>query len=404
MKKFVSILLAFVLVLSLAVSLAACGEPEEELSEIEKVIQAAEAMTLDELIAAAKAEIGSNTLKVSGITSGLTRAAEAFAKEFGIACEASTTPNKDYQQYEAIAAALDANEYYADVVLAQDANALKDQIVQGNFLNYLPKGFTDLAEYDKEPLAGVYFNKLFIYTASGDQPDLYNVWQLAGSAADKGHISNLSFQNPTGESINMNFLIMLTSESSCAMLKSAYKSFYGKDYVEDAAYKNIGYKFAAEFIANVSVWHTSDTTAVKNVGSGVIAPGTIVYAPLAKYKDAEKETPGSTAGFTTAGLNSEVEGFNGFMYKMYLQVLKTSKYPYTACLFINYLTTSEAFEAGWRGEMGYYSVNSSAKIAAGDQSLAYWKTKLIIEDGEYIYNVYDDVNKFIKAEVAKTQQ
>ncbi len=401
MKKFLSLMIAVIMIIASLLTLTAC--PATEVSELEKTIAEAEGMTLDELIAAAKAEIGSNTLKVSGITSGLTRAAAAFAAKYGIACEASTTPNKDYLQYEAISAALDAGEYYADVVLVQDANSLKDQIAQGNFLNYLPNGFVDLAESDKDPLAGVYFNKLFIYTKSASQPSLTNVWQLAGSAADSKHISNFSFQNPTGESINMNFLIMLTSEDSCNKLAAAYKSYYGKDYVADANYKNIGFKFIAELIANVSSWHTSDTDAVKNVGSGAIPAGTIVYAPLAKFKDAEKQTPGSTSKMTVSGLNSTVEGFEGFMYKMYLQILKTSKYPLTACLFINYLTTSEAFEAGWVGDLGYYSVNNTAKIASGDQSLAFWRNHLIIEDGNFIYNVFDDVNKFIKAEIAKAQ-
>src|SRR5690606_16393127 len=91
---------------------------------------------------------------------------------------------------------------------------------------------------------------------------------------------------PATENINMNFLLTLTSPTAVAKLKTAYKAYYGVDYVDSDAYSSIGFKFVDEFLDNVSTYHTSDTTAVKDtLRLDNQEERTVFYGAFAKYKD-----------------------------------------------------------------------------------------------------------------------
>ena len=162
-----------------------------------------------------------------------------------------------YALYEKLTYTIGMDKYSADMVLLQDGNKLQTSMLNPGYLyNYTPKDYKEvLAKDDLEPTGAVYLNKVFMYnntdfngsnadTAKAGQLKNYltNVWQLAGKSTDAKHISGVSFKPGSTENINMNFLIMLTSEEWCTKLASAYKSFYGKDYVAEKEYKNIGYK------------------------------------------------------------------------------------------------------------------------------------------------------------------
>ena len=62
-------------------------------------------------------------------------------------------------------------------------------------------------------------------------PDFHNVWQISGSEEDPEHLGNLSFQTPVTEQINMSFLLSLYSPENQTKLATAYKKYYGKDWV-----------------------------------------------------------------------------------------------------------------------------------------------------------------------------
>ena len=87
------------------------------------------------------------------------------------------------------------------------------------------------------------------------------------------------------------------------------------------AYKNIGYKWIAEFLKN-SQSHDSDGTACKNVAKGV--SGSMALVNLNKNKDLKDTGAGKEdkANLTYVAREEEntLKGFGGFCYKMYAMI------------------------------------------------------------------------------------
>ena len=416
MKK----LLAVLLIAMIAFSAFAGGDKEEaapavEKSAVEQAIEKAQSMTLAELEAAAKAELEANpdlTFNADSLTSGVKKALAAFEKKYEWAAGRTAYNSKKGSEYQPkLIAAQEANSYIADFVMIQDASFLKNAMLDTGFLlSYVPQGEEyNIAEGDKNPLVGVTFNKIFMYDNTKVGKDqLKNVWQMTGvdGVTLKG-VHNVSYQNPLNEDINMNFLIMLTSDAACEKLTAAYKSYFGKDYdPSEDSYDNIGYKFVAEFIKNVGYWHSSDSSEVKKINE-YADDGRIIFAGLCKLKDYEyykaeyKDTDQYyTKTVTAAGWNNDVEGFDGFVYNMWMLIPETAQLPYTACLFIHYLLSAEGYKAGWGGVLGYYSSNQNIPSVEGDPALAVWKEQCIVEDVDYLDTAYRTAVKFINMQMA----
>lgn len=420
MKKRFSTIISLLLVASMLLSFAGCTSKEQNdptKSAAEIAIEKAQKMTLEELEAAAKAELEANpdlTFNADSLTSGIKKALAEFEKKYPWAAGRTAYNSKKGSEYQPkLIAAQKADSYIADFVMIQDASFLKNAMLDTNFLlSYVPTGDEfDIAEGDQKPLVGVTFNKIFMYYSTDVGADqLQNVWQMTGvdGASLKG-LHNVSYQNPLGEDINMNFLIMLTSPDAVERLTSAYKSYFGKDYnpaEDEQTYQNIGYKFVAEFIKNVGYWHSSDSSEVKKINE-YKEEGRIIFAGLCKLKDYEyykkdyKDTDlYYTKTITAAGWNTQVEGFDGFVYNMWTLIPRTAKLPYTSCLFIRYLLTEEGFNAGWGGILGYYSGNQKISSVEGDPALSVWKKQCIVEDVNYIDSVYGSAVKFINMQLA----
>lgn len=371
-----------------------------------ETIIAAEGMTYDELLAKAKEEVGNGTVSVYGNSSQLEEALKKFTEETGI--KVNNTKEGDADIYNHLSTAFQSNTYIADMVLLQDGNMLQSEMLDpGYLLNFIPKEASGtIADDDTVPMAAVYLNKIFMYNnfnAEGTEHSLKNyitnVWQLAGTAADKGHIANPSFKTPTTENVNMNFLVMLTSDAYVAKLKTAYKNFYGKDYVEEKAYKNIGYKWVAEFLKN-SQAHSSDGTACKDVAKA--KGGTVALVNYNKIKDLKGDDVYGAENVNNLSFPSlelgdkKVDGFGGFCYKMYSMVAANAKYPYAACALVSYITSKAGFENAWGAKAGYYSTNNTTKIASNDKKIAWWKERLVVEDPEVVAANYEDVSMFVK--------
>jgi len=80
--------------------------------------------------------------------------------------------------------------------------------------------------------------------------------------------------------------------------------------------------------------------------------------------------------------------------------VKTTTMPYTSMLFVEHLVSSAGF-APWGKDIGAYSSNTSIPVNKGDQPLSYWKTRLVMEDPEYINEAYADVFEFISKNLTK---
>lgn len=396
MKKTIFTVL-LVCVLAAAMVFANGAQEQKGPETVADKLAKAQTMTLAELEAAAKAEFEAAAMEYNarGITSGFKKVLAGFAEKYPWFKYAAFSSSKDQALYTELTTALGQDQYVADIAMLQDGSSLVSLLLDTGYMcNYIPNGLK-LAKEDQNPLAALYVNKNFFWnkTEIGDKY-IQNVWQLTGKDGAKlAGIKQLSFQNPATENVNMNFLIMLTSDRAVELLTPAYEAYFGKAYVAEAQYKNIGYKFLTEFLKNVSTWHSSDTTAVKNMTT--MTTGQVVYGPLNKVKD-YPTTNDYKNDLAISGWNVSLEGFDSYFYKMWILVPKTAKLPYTSALLIEYFCTADGFTKGWNSE-GYYSLNPEVPAVAGDKALTEWTKNSIVEDIDYINSVYRDVSTYVKS-------
>ena len=381
-------------------------------------IEAAKGMSLAELEAAAKAELKANPdliFNADSLTAGVEKALTEFEKKYTWAAGRTVYNSKKGSSYQyKLSYAQRMGTYIADFIMIQDASFLKNAMLDTGFLlSYSPDGEEfKFDPEDRNPQVGITLSKVFIYdnrVVGNDQ--LKNVWQMAGKDGESlKALHNVSFQTPLGEDVNMNFLIMLTSDSACERLKDAYRSYFGKEYdpsEDDEDYENIGYKFVAEFLRNVGYWHTSDTKEIETLDD-YAKDGRIIFAGLNKLKGYEYFKPdydGTDESYaktiTASGWNVHVEGFDGFVYSMWSLIPRTSRLPYTACLFVRYLLSDEGYRAGWGEVPGYYSGNHKNPPAVqGEPELALWKKNCIVENMDYLDAAYRAAVKFINMRMA----
>lgn len=464
--------------IAMVMTIAACGQKpsgtdpidDEPKTETGKAVKAASAMTLDELKEASKKEFQDNpngVFKVVGLTSVLRTVMKAVAAEYDWITYEATKDDKDqvagdncfvkndYKDQALLVALKEAEtKYVADYALVQDARSFATYLEDDILHNYVPvdaESKFGMAKEDQMPLRGVYFNKVFWtntnYEACGGVP-IRNVWQFAGTADDKDHISNISFQSPTTEAINMSFLCSVMAPANEARLKAAYKSFYGKDWAKSANYESIGEQWVMQFVSNISIFHSSDGTAMKETQLKDKWNQPIVYyGAFSKMKDAvgktydvdlngdgkveetlatplkvtcggveyTYESEKAVNAMTTVKWDYTIEGFNGFMYSMDSEIVEHAQFPYTACLFARTLLQEEVYlqaitnkstktADGKNGnQYGYYypgKESATFPYAAGDWTKAQHLEKELVEDYEYLSQVKGSVVNKILAQVA----
>ena len=423
MKKALTIMCASLLSLGV-VSMVGCNTTSGTGNETADVVAKASKMSLKELEEAAKAEMeaSNDTFKVVGLTSTLARGLKKFCEIYTWLPAEKTYCNNGYKDYQLLTALDQAEQtYFADFALVQDARSLADYAESGILHNYVPSDYAEmgLAEKDTLPLKGIHFNKIFFVNKTLGV-DLHNIWQLAGRDTDEGHLDNLSFQSPVTEQINMSFLLSLYDEANAPKLAAAYKKYYGKDFATSdwkdkdgkELYTSIGDCYVTTFINNIKVFHSSDGTAMKETQcKEVKVEGKdpfVYYGAFAKMKDAAGKTydldgdgTKETNAMTTVGWDLAIEGFNGFMYTMYSQIVNNAKHPYTACLYARFILTPEFYttvmysdstpnKAGQAANMyGYYYPCASTTVGVNDNDWTKetWMQKSIIEDYNYLKTV-----------------
>jgi len=372
MKKALAILVA----LTLCVPFLFASALAE--TDVQKAIAEAASMSWDDLLAKAKAEIGDNKLMIYSNTSRVKE--DTFTAKTGIAIE-TQNPN-DSQIYEMLEQEVGNNVYGADVVLLQDCFMLTNLAIASGWLeNYVPEEYKAvIRESDQNPLVAVYLNRLFFYNDGGDKEAkmFKNVWQFT-----EPDFKGTEFKNPMDEKSSMNFLISLTSEKWQAKMAEAYKSYYGKDWVPSADFDNISYEWIYKFLMNCTFVAKDSTIASDIAGGAAGSTGLFVFSKLRSVD----------ASNITVCANDGIEGFAGLMYPIYSMVAANAKYPYAACLYINYLLSEEGYGNIFGSQMGTYSVNSTIGISDnaktyGDQPLSFWQDCLVFEDAGHVQNVY----------------
>lgn len=376
MKKLLALIMALCMALSAIPALA----------DVAETVADGETLTHDQLVEKALAEEG--TFIVYGNTSRIATAAEAFGELYGLKVESNNL--KDAEIYTKLESEINGSAKGADMVMIQDGASLTYAMEDGWVVNYVPAEVKDsLAEDDLCPLVHQYINKLFIYNNLGENvPAIHNVWELTAPEM-KG---NIIFKNPQNETVNMNFLTMLTNDYWSGKLAEAYKAWKGEE-IDLGSYENAGYKWIAEFLSNCT-FGSSDTTIAEEV-SQETAAGKIGLFVLSKLRSSSVLTDNLTVAQYDASENGYVvEPFSGFMYPMYAMVSAGATRPYTAMLFIEYLMSAEGFQP-WGKNIGAYSPNASIAVNEGDLGINVWKSTLVMEDAEYILDHFEDVNSFV---------
>ena len=215
------------MVIALALLLGACAIASAE--TVEEALAAAATMTNEALYEKAKAEMAAGAqLNFYSTTSFAEKAAANFMADYPeLDGKVVYAEIDDVETYTILTNTIGSGvKDSADMALTQNGPDLKTYLLdEGLALTYFPEMFKDVvSEAEQEPAVVTYVNSLLIYHNGEGSVNLTNVWELT-EAKWKDRIF---FKDPTNETVNINFLIMLTSEKWNARLEAAYESYYGK--------------------------------------------------------------------------------------------------------------------------------------------------------------------------------
>lgn len=430
MKKKIAILLA-VAATTLG-GLTSCGGGSK--SEVEKVIE--EAMTLDakDLYKKAMEELDGKTMTGIGNSSRGKTAKEYFINYLkgndadgnpstavqeafpyynpNFTGQIEWTQPKENSIFTMIDSDVNGSNHSIAMTLIQDANQIDAKEIQtGNLLNYVPKEWNGDAD-NKEPFALQSLNKVFEFNNLDTSKTFMNCWDFVREGETP------LFMKPSSEPVGRNFLIMLTQQKYSDILKNAYEAISdatqkariettADGLKEKATQLGLTHDSAKYALAYIQLFvkqyaERSDDGPICNelvTNSARGASGLLVYSKLRSVTETEES---SKKNVTIAAYQDGYKGIGGFMYKHYLQVLKTSPYPWTSCAFIHFMTcTYDGFKA-WGKDIGGYCSNNTAGInqdhsqdggtefaCLNDKGYEFWtgtgdgKGNMVVEDGAY---------------------
>lgn len=384
------------LLLVLTMMLSVCAPAHAD--EVSDALAAAAAMTNEELYAKAQEEMAAGAqLNFYSTTSFAEKAAANFMAAYpALEGKVVYAEIDDVETYTILTNTIGSGvKDSADMALTQNGSDLKTYLLDdGLSYAYFPKALEDVVpEQYRDPAVVTFINSLMIYHNGAGSVNLTNVWELT----EEKWTGKVFFKDPTNETVNINFLIMLTSPEWTERLEKAYESYYGKAW-EKGEYESAAYEWIAGFLKNVNYTYTSASKMAAGIASG--APGNMglfVFSKLRKVDEADR------GNLTVVQFENDVDCFSGFMYPVYATVCKDTECPYTCALFINYLLSEEGFagEKSWNSSQGYYSPNTTILKPedVDDQPYEYWQDKLVFEDLQYIYDHYIEVYEFIATRV-----
>ena len=153
----------------------------------------------------------------------------------------------------------------ADMGLTQNGPDLQTYLLDEELAyTYFPEALKDVVdEKNQNPAIVTYINSLLIYHNGNGSVGVNNIWQLTEAEwKDK-----VFFKNPTNETVNINFLIMLTSPEWNAKLEAAYQARYGKTW-EKGEFDTCALQFIDAFLKNVNYTYTSASKMAAGIASG----------------------------------------------------------------------------------------------------------------------------------------
>lgn len=386
----------FALLISALLVFSAFGSASAE--TVEEALAAAASMTNEELYAKAQEEMAAGAqLNFYSTTSFAEKAAENFMTDYpALAGKIVYAEIDDGETYTILTNTIGSGvKDSADMALTQNGPDLKTFLLdEGLSYAYFPDALKDaVEEKNQNPAIVTFINSLFIYHNGEGSVNFSNVWELT----EETWKDRIFFKDPTKETVNLNFLIMLTSPEWTERLAAAYEAHYGKAW-ESTEFESAAYEWIDGFLKNVNYTYTSASMMATGIASG--APGNMglfVFSKLRKVDEADR------GNLSVVQFENDVDCFSGFMYPVYATVCKDTECPYTCALFINYLLSQEGFagDKSWNSSQGYYSANTTIEKPEDieDEAYGYWADKLVFEDLNYIYDHYVEVYEFIAVRV-----
>ena len=431
-RKFLAIILACVLIVAAVATLAACTK---EKSEVQKIIEQAQKMTLEELAKKAIEESNGKEFYGVGNSSRGSSALPLFIDYLKTIDENYTlTPKwqqpKNNKIFDQLTADSKKEVGTFAMTLIQDGNQIESKMVQTGILDtFIPKGWAEAngttPEKHEGYLALQTLNKVFMYNTNTTKT-YTNIWDFVREG------EHGLFMDIDSEIVGKNFLYMLTKPEYAAELKTAYDKLTGdqKTYV-DAAIASVEQdakdldldangKYA---LAWIKLWVGSYNAMTDDgpICDALVDTSAHDQFGLLVYSKLRSKTESATVSknnVKVAAYENNYSGIGGYGYCHYLFVTDNSPLPWTACAFIAYMVeTVDGFSA-WGKDIGGYS--SNPKLAADneakynhsegkssndnnqvfevlkDRGFDWWKSHLVIEDPEYCASVAFTVGSWIE--------
>ncbi len=405
MKKLMLVMLS----LLLALGLTACSgnkpepKPEDNKSAVQKIIEEAQGMSLEEL--AKKAIEESNGKKFYGVGNS-SRGKSALPKfiEYLQTIDPNYNMEFDWQQpknnkiFDQLSAdGLKDTGTFA-MTLIQDGNQIESKMVKTGVLDtFIPKEWAEANGTTPDKYEGYLalqtLNKVFEYNCTGTKT-YDNCWDFVAEG------EHGLFMGIDSEIVGKNFLYMLTADKYAGYLKEAYDKLSAEEkaYFEpviksvESDAKDFGLGENGKYaLAWIKLWVESyseqtDDGPICNIlvdKSATDQFGLLVYS---KLRSVEESDSVSLNIVKVAAYQDGYEGIGGYAYCHYLFVTDNSPLPWTACAFIAYMVeTVDGFSA-WGKDMGGYS--SNPKVLAANEEKYHHST------GGYVdgVNTYDAKN------------
>ena len=403
-------------------------------NSVDKIIDQAQKMSNVELFKKAIKESKGKTMYGIGNSSrGATAATNFVAKLKSI--DPSYNGKVEWSQpknnsiFTLLSSDIQSAQHTYSMTLIQDGNQIQSKMLNTGYLkNFIPKEWANSTGVDKkrdgDPFALQAQAKVFAFNNVGGTK-YNNSWDFVYK-----DIHPL-FMGVNSEPVGKNFLYMLTENKYCNMMKVAFdalssdkKAYFQKTIDEvsgDASKLGLTSPNAKYSLAWIKLWCQQYN---KQTDDGPICTELVTKSATdqcallvnSKFRSVEESASSSKKNVTIAVYQDNYKGIGGYTYKHYLQVLKTSPLPWTACAFIAYMTTDKNGYAAWGKDMGSYCSNPNIMqdhskdgyvngintfAVKNDKPFTWWTSdnggRLVIEDPVYCAKVSGQMSDWIDA-------
>ncbi|MGI6283042.1 hypothetical protein [Caproicibacterium lactatifermentans] len=441
MKRVIASVLAAAMI---GVSFTACGSasPRNQAAasfqtNVDKVIAEAEKMTNQELYKKAIEESKGKTMYGIGNSSRGATAGTNFVKmlktiDSSYDGKVEWSQPKNNSIFTLLTSDIASAQHTYSMTLIQDGNQIQSKMLNTGYLkNFIPKDWLAANGADEKtnghPFALQSQVKVFAFNNVGGAK-FNNCWDFVYKD------QHPMFMGVNSEPVGKNFLYMLTDSQYADMMKSAFDSLsadkkaYFQPIVNSMAGEGSKLGLTGDNVkyslAWIKLWcqqynkQTDDGPTCTQLVTKSAANQSALLVN-SKFRSIEESASSSKKNVTIAVYQDGYHGIGGFSYKHYLQVLKTSPLPWTACAFIAYMTTNKDGYVAWGKDMGSYCSNPSIMqdhskdgyvngvntfAVKNDKPFSWWTSnnggRLVVEDPAYCAKTSSQMSDWVDSFVS----